>query len=462
MDKAVRRVAEKIRIPGFRPGKAPRHIVERTVGRSALIQEALDQMLPDLYDEVIEAEAIEAIGQPEIELKSLEPLVVHATVPVRPTIDLRDYRSLRAPRIETEIAPEQVEEALTALRRRFATLDPVDRAIEWGDTVRADVTVSVEGQEEPHVEEDAEFRVEQGTVISLPGFLDHLIGLERGGPYEISFQIPEEFEATELAGKTASYTVQLHEVKQEILPELNGDFVQSLDEDFETVDELRTHMDADLRMHAEADALARYHDEIIDLLLAGAEIDYPELLVEREIDRLLDQQSNHASHTAEELEQWLQQVGKTEEQVRDDLREAADLSVRRGLVISEFVEHEQVEVGDERVDEELEQLVEQMLGGIDDDEQRQTLRPMLDTEDSRASIRSRLLTQAALERLVEICSQPEEEQTAERPRGTRRRRGARGAQHDESGDASASTDVDTQETEEAAGSDPAQADTTDE
>ena len=149
MSKAVQRVSEQVKIPGFRPGKAPRAIVERTVGRPALLQEALDQLLPDLYREAIESEAIEAIGEPEFELESMEPVVVHAKVPVRPTVELNDYRSLRAPRPEEKATPEQVEESLTALRQRFATLEPVDRAAQWGDSVRADVRVVVEGRKEP-------------------------------------------------------------------------------------------------------------------------------------------------------------------------------------------------------------------------------------------------------------------------------------------------------------------------
>ncbi len=192
MDKAVRRLSQRVRIPGFRPGKAPRMVVERTLGRPALLQEALEELLPDVYNEAIEAEDIQAIGQPEFDLKSTEPLVVSATVPVRPTIDLRDYRSLRAPRPEVEAPDGRVEEALTSLLRRYATLEPVDRAVQWDDVVRMDVTVSVEGQEEPpHEEEGAEFAVTEGNVVSLPGFLEHLIGLERGGPHQIEFALPE-------------------------------------------------------------------------------------------------------------------------------------------------------------------------------------------------------------------------------------------------------------------------------
>ena len=437
MDKAVRRLSEQVKIPGFRPGKAPRAIVERTVGHPALLQEALDQLLPEIYQNAIESEAIEAIGQPEFELKSTEPVVVHAMVPVRPTIELNEYASLRARRPEAEATPIQVEDSLLALRRRFATLEPADRPVQWGDSVRADVRVSIDGQEESlHVEEDAEFRVAEGTVVSLPGFVEHLIGLERGRAYDISFDLPEDFEAADLAGKTAKYHVTLHEVKQEVLPELDDEFVKSLDEGLDAVEDLRGRVEQNVQQSVEAEALAAYQDEVLDLLLAGAEIDYPEVLVEREVDRLLDQQSNHASHTAAELDQWLERIGKTEQEVRDGLLDAADLNVRHALVLGELVGNERIEVSEERVEEEIGRLLDGMLGGAEGAEQREALRGLLDTEESRASARERLMTQAALERLVEICSQPDDAEASPRARGSRRRRAAEG---DEAAEGEATT-----------------------
>ena len=409
------------RSPAFAPVRPPRDIVERTVGRPALLQEAVEQLLPEVYNEAVESEAIEAIGQPEFELQSTEPLIVQAKVPVRPTIELNDHAALRAPREEANATAEQLEAALTGLQRRFATLEPADRAVQWGDTVRADVTVTVNGEDE-HIEEDAEFRVEQGTVVSLPGFLERVVGLERGGPHEISFTLPDDFEAADLAGKDARYLVQLHEVKQEVLPELDDEFVRSLDEDgIETVDQLQARIDEDVQKQVQAEALAAYQDEVLDMLLASAELDYPEVLVEREVDRLLDRQSNHASHTAEELEQWLQRIGQSEQEVREGLRDAADLSVRRALALAEFARREALEVAEERIDDELDQMTEQLMGDLDDSERRASMRAMFDTDEGRASIRDRLVTAVALERLVEICSQPDEA-AAERPRGSRRRR----------------------------------------
>ena len=155
----------------------------------------------------------------------MEPLVVKAKVPVRPTVDVTDFRTLRVPKPDVEAGSDDVEQALTNLRRRFATLEPVDRAVEWDDTVRTDVSLQVDGQDE-HQEEDAEFRVDRDGTVSLPGFLERVVGLERGAEQQFSFTLPEDFEAQDLAGKEVHYSVTVHEVKREVLPDLDDEFAR--------------------------------------------------------------------------------------------------------------------------------------------------------------------------------------------------------------------------------------------
>lgn len=438
MDKAARRLSERVRIPGFRPGKAPRNILERHVGRGALLQEALEELIPDVYNEALESEKIDAIAQPEFDLKSTEPLVVSAKVPVRPQVDLKDYLALRAPKPTAEVSEEQVQETLTNIRRRYATLEPVDRAAQWNDHIRADVTVSVDGQAEPHEEEDAEFALREGGVVSLPGFSDRLIGLERGGPYDIEFELPEDFGGSELAGKKATYRVTIHEVKGEILPDLDDEFAQSLDEGFDDAAALEERVRSDLREELERRINAQYQDETVDLLVATAEIDYPEVLVEREIDRQIDRESNHASHTQEGLDRWLEAIGSTLDEVRDGLRETADLAVRRALALGELVLAEKIEIADSDVQAEVDRMVTQLTGEDGDETRANSARQLFDTKDSRDSIRNQLVTQRALARIEEICSQADdgaESATAGR-RGSRRRRGARTGD----GDATASAE----------------------
>jgi trigger factor len=422
MAKAVNRISQQVRIPGFRPGKAPRNVVERHVGSGMILQEALDKLVPDIYQEAVEAESIDVIDQPEIELTSTEPLVVRATVPVRPEVELGDYQSIRAPKPEVDVTDEEREDALTELRRRFAMLEPVDRAIEWGDTIRADVKVEIEGEEAPHEEQDAEFALREGGVVLLPGFAEELIGRERGGPQEFEATLPDDLPES-LAGKQASYTVTVHEVKQEILPDADDEFAVSLDDGFDTLDELKERINSDLTAHKEQQVSNDYHNEIVDLLVAGATVEFPDVLIERDIDRLIDIESNHASHTEEGLQQWLTATGQTLDELRERLRGAAEANVRRALVLGELAAAEAIEVDDERVSEEIDTLVAGMAGGdAAPEEQLAAVRGLVDTPEGRASIENRLLTQLTLERLEEIASQPEEEGGAEPARGRRRGR----------------------------------------
>ena len=435
MTKAVGRISQQVRIPGFRPGKAPRNVVERHVGSGAILQEALDKLVPDIYQEAVEAEDIDVIDQPEIELTSTEPLIVRATVPVRPTVDLGDYQSIRAPKPEVEVTDEERDGALTELRRRFAVLEPVDRPIEWGDTVRADVKVEIEGEAAPHEESDAEFALREDGMVLLPGFSEALIGRERGGPQEFETTLPEEDLPENLAGKKASYTVTIHEVKQEILPEPDDEFAVSLDDGFETIEALKERIDSDLTAQKEQAVANEYHNEIVDLLVARATVDFPEVLVERDIDRLIDAESNHASHTEEGLQQWLDATGQTLAGVRDRLREAAESNVRRALVLGELASAAEIDVDDAAVDAELEELIRGMSGGAEAPaEQMDAIRGLVDTPDGRASISNRLLTRLTLEHLEEIASQPEDEGGDEAVRGRRRSRRRR------SGDDTEATD----------------------
>jgi trigger factor len=448
MKKAVNRIAQQVKIPGFRPGKAPRGVVERHVGKGMILQEALDKLVPDAYTEAIQAEELEVIDQPDIEVISTEPLSFKATVAVRPTIALNDYEAIRIPLPETKISDEDREDALTELRRRFAMLEPVDRGIQWSDTIRADVTVDIEGQDEPHVETDAEFSVREGGVVSLPGFIEELIGRERGGPHEITIKLPDEFQVEELQGKTASYIVTIHEVKQELLPDADDEFAKSLEEDFETLDALKERIAADLLEQKEKASYDEYRNEIVDLLVARATLDYPQVMVEREINRFIDVESNHASHTQEGLAQWLSTTGQTIDEVRERLADQADNAVRRALVLGQFSATEEIEVSDDLVNEEMDRLILSMTGDQEaPPEQAQAIRGMIDTPEGRSSIHNQLLTRLVLERMEAISSQPEDE-SAEVPERGRRRSKRRVAAED---DDALEVVADTSDTPEASG-----------
>lgn len=402
MASAYKRLAAKVRIPGFRPGKAPRDVVERHLGEHAILHEAIDRLLPEVYREALEQEQIEPVDRAEYELVTEQPLVAKFTVPVRPTVDLGDYRSLRVERQPVVVEPEQVQEALEALRHRYATLEPVTRPIQWGDIVRADVHAEVNGRELVR-EEDAEFPLVEGKTVSLPGFAEAFLGKEKGATFEFELRVPEDAPDARLRGQPARYQAVVKEVKQEVLPALDDEFARNVGEGFPSLAALRQRIEDDLREGLEREAEHAYHDQVLDALVERAQLDYPPVLVEREVDQMLEEQSaalatSRRVSQRERLEAYLRQLGKSEAELRSELRPVAEQRIRRALVLSEVAQAEDIQVSDADVDAEIERLT----SGAGSQEAE--LRRLFSSRDVKESVRRSLRTRKTLDRLVAIAS----------------------------------------------------------
>ncbi len=408
-DSAYRRLAAKTRIPGFRPGKAPRQVLERHLGHHAIFHEAVDRLLPQVYQEALEQESLNPIDRAEYELVTEEPLVVKFTVPVRPSVELGAFASLRVPKEEVVVEPERVQEGLESLRHRYATLEPAERPIAWGDVVRADVRGEVDGTPLAQ-EEDAEFQLVEGRTISLPGFAEGLIGREKGADFEVEVPVPEEVTDERLRGKQARYQVRINEVKQEVLPELDDDFSRQVGEGFSDLAALRSRVEEDLRQALEQQAEHAYHDRILEALVAQAQIEYPPVLLERETERLVREQAGVTGASEADLERYLQRVGKSEDELRAELRPLAETRLARSLVLSQVAEAEHIEVSDSEVEAEIERLT----SGAGS--QAEEVRRLFSEESAKESLRRSLMTRKTLDRLVEIASaegaEPEEAEAA--------------------------------------------------
>ncbi len=408
LDSAYRRLAKKTQVPGFRLGKAPRAMLERYLGEHALLHDAIDRLLPQVYQEAVEGEQLDPIDFPELEIVTEQPLVLKATVPLRPTVELGEYQALRVARDPVTVEPERVQEQMERLRRRYATLEPVRRPLQWGDVARADVFGAV-GETVLVDEKDVEFRLREGEVISVPGFAERLIGAEEGAELHFDLTVPEDASDSRVAGKECSYRVVIHGVKEEKLPELDDDFARQVGEGFPTLVALRDRIASDLQRIEEEIDEHRYHDQIISALVARAELEYPPVLVERDVDRLLEEQAGPARQ-GRDLERYLQRVGKSEEELRAELRPQAEERVRRSLVLSRVAEAENITVGDDDVEAEVERLVEGA------GEQADEARRLFASEQGREGLRRSLLTRRTLERLVEIASAGEAADASSTPK----------------------------------------------
>jgi len=395
LEQAYRRLALKTEVPGFRKGKTPRHMLERYIGRDAVMQEALRVLIPEAYNEAVEEEDIDAIDYPSVEVVQQEPLIFKATVAVRPSVDLGNYREVRVEREPVTVSEEQVDEKLEELRHRYAILEPVDRPLQMGDLVRADIRVSVDGRTVAS-EDDAEIRLRPGVPVLAPGFVEHLMGAEKGVQQQFSIDVPQDHPQRLLAGKTCMCTVLVREIKEEKLSELNDAFAADVGEGFSSLEALRQRLESDLRELAEQHAEAHYRDRVVDEVVAGASVEFPPVLAERETEHLLREWAN--SRGGGDIEPHLRHVGKSEEELRQELRLQAVERIQRSLVLNDVAKAEGISVSQEDIDVEIDRLA--ISSGPREDE----VRKIFGSAGGRDALERSLLTRKTVDRLVASAS----------------------------------------------------------
>jgi trigger factor len=396
MERAYRKLVERIEVPGFRKGKTPRAMLERHIGRERLLQEAIDIAVPEAYNQALEENDIDAIDQPQIEMTGAEPLSFKATVPVRPTVELGDYRSLSVPREPVEVDEKAVEESIDELRRRYAVHEPVDRTVQPGDIVRAAIRIVVDDRE-VYNDEDVELHLREGQTVLLPGFAEAVAGSLKGEPREIDLEVPEDA-GGQLAGKTVHVSVNVKEIKEEKLPDLDDEFAQGVGEGFASLKELRERLRNDIKERLEAQAEENYHDAVVKALTEDATIEFPAVMVDREVERLIREQARSAGV---EVGRYLELVKQTPDQIKEQVGPAAAERVRRSLALGELADAEGIDVADADIDAEVNKIVEQASSG--DEEQAGRYRRLFDSPEARASLGRSLLTRRTMERLVEIA-----------------------------------------------------------
>ncbi|MEO6197988.1 MAG: trigger factor [Dehalococcoidia bacterium] len=399
MDRAYRKLVQRIDVPGFRKGKAPKNMLERQVGRGRILEEAIDIAVPDAYNKAIEEADIDAIGQPQIELVTADPLSFKATVPIRPTIDLGDYKSIRVEREAAEVDENDVQTTLKQLQQRYAIHEPVERPVQINDIIRAGVRITVD-EREVFQDEDAELHLREGQTVLLPGFTEGAVGAKKGEAKQVAVAIPDD-SGTSLAGKAALIDLTVKEVKEERLPEPDDEFAQQVGEGFPTIGDLMERLRGDIRERVDGQSEAKFRDDAMTALVENAAtLEFPPVLVDREIGHFL---SDQLRNTGMDLERYLQMVKKTEQEIREEVRPSATERVRRSLALGKLAEDEDLEVAEAEIDEEIENLVSQ--AGAADEEQLGRYRQLFGTSEARASLANSLLTRKTMDRLAEFASQ---------------------------------------------------------
>jgi len=395
VEESYRRLVRKANIPGFRKGKAPRAVVERYIGRDSLLEDALNNLLPQACEEAIKEQGIEAIASPSIEIEQTDPVVFKATVPLRPTIKLGDYHQIRLTPEPVELTETEVNTVIEQLRRQHSTWEPVERPVNFDDLVTLDIESHVVGK--PFInQQGVQYEVLHDYPFPVPGFAEQLLGMKGDEGKEFKLQLPEDYRRGELAGKEVWFKVKVSEVKQQRLPELDDEFASLVNPEIKTLDLLRERISANLRLRAEEKAREEFEQRVIDAVVDQSQLEFPPVLVEREIDRLLDRQARWLQAGGSGLEEYLGRVNKTEAELREELRPLATKTVSRSLVLGRVAEEEKIEVSDAEISAELERMAQSVTGNKDEVQKR------LDSPQVRSSIEQLLTTRKTMQRLVEI------------------------------------------------------------
>ncbi|MET9487931.1 trigger factor [Nocardia sp. NPDC006630] len=349
-DKAYKALAGQIKIPGFRPGKAPAKLIEARVGRGAVLEQVVNDVLPKRYSDAVIATEVKVIGQPEIEITKIEDgdeLTFTAEVDVRPEITLPDFSTIAVTVDPIEIKDEDIEEQLSSLRQRFGTLNAVEREIQDGDFVSIDLSATVDGVE---VEEASTTGLshEVGSGQLIEGLDETLIGLKATEAKDFTSKLV----AGEHAGQDAVITVTVQSVKERELPEADDEFAQ-LASEFDTIDELKADLKTRVERVKKVEQAGAIRDKVLETLLETVEIPLPEKVVQAEIDAVVHDAVHGFDHDEAKLAEALEAEGSSREEFDKDTKESAEKSVKTQLLLDAVAEAENTQVGQDELYERI-------------------------------------------------------------------------------------------------------------
>lgn len=374
VDEALRRLAGRVDVPGFRRGKAPRSMVERMIGRDRIVEEALDRLVPEVVSEAMEQEKVEPYTRPRVESIEFEPLRLKAVVGLAPKVELGDYKKgLRVDQEQPNIGEEQVDEVIERLRASYSQWTPVDRPAEAGDRVGLDLKATIADREQPVIDsKDAEYIVDPEGTQPAPGFAEQLVGMSPGGTKSFTLKMPDDYRDKDVAGQSATFEVTLHWVKERELPALDDDFAQQVG-DYADLAALRTTIETQLRQRETDRVREKLEDEALAKLVEISTIEFPPQLVELQTQHMLETFTRNVEQQGLQLQQYLRLVGKERDAFEQEMRTEAEGRVRRSLALDAFADAEKLDqeqesseaTTDSRSTRAIARLVEVATGGRD-------------------------------------------------------------------------------------------------
>ena len=391
LERAYRKVVQRVNIPGFRKGKAPRRIIEQFFGKETLINETLDSMLPELTGNAISETDLDAVSIPSINLESIDPFQFSATVPLRPIVDLGEYKEIRLEKEDVSLTEGDLDDRIEQLRLSVATWDPIERPVEAGDMVSADINGRI-GETDILTEKDAVYLINEEIGRPFPGFSEKLIGFDIDDPTEFKLEIPVDFSDPDIAGQTVNFHVTIKDIKHRVLPELDDDFAQSIGEGHKTLGDLKEEIEKSLKEEAESESSRSYRESLILELMEVSSITLPPLLIEHEASRMMEEQERMVTQASMVFDDYIKSIGKTREELNEEFEKTAKDQLMRSFVMSKLSEEESVDISDEDVDRRIEELFanseEEMPDSSRTEEMKEYLRNSMKVEHTIEKLES--------------------------------------------------------------------------
>lgn len=401
LDEGFRRLVQRVNVPGFRRGRVPRPVLERRIGKGALYEEALKTLIPRAYADAVRETGIDPIDEPEFDVQEVDdgrPLKFTARVLVRPQVKLPDYRSIRVEKRAPRVEDEEVDRYLRTLQQNRSTAVPADHdRVRDGDLVTLDMQLVSDGETLEIRDGGRDLTIEVGARQDLPGLGEGLVGLAVGDEKDIETTLPSDFRDKERAGKPARAHVKVKAIRERRVPALDDEFAKAVG-GYESLEAMRQDVRDRLQRAAEGRADADYRKSVIDRVTSESEVDVPEVLVDREVDRMMRGLANGLAQQGLTLDAYLEACGMDRDALRRDYRAEAYSTVKSELVLHAIGKAEGFVATSGEVDEKVAEIAEREQRSVDE------VRELLSKTGRIEDVEAMIVREKAIEHLVRLAA----------------------------------------------------------
>ncbi|CUX29015.1 trigger factor [Clostridium sp. C105KSO13] len=350
----------QINIPGFRKGKVPRQLIEKMYGPEVFYDEAVNRMIPDAYGKAYDACELELVSQPQIDVVQIEkgkPFIFTAEVAVKPEVTLGEYKGMKVEKAPEGVTEEEINAEIDKEREKSArTIEVTDRSVQDKDQVVLDFEGFADGEAfEGGKAENYPLTIGSGSFI--PGFEEQLIGAEIDKELEVKVTFPEDYQAAELAGKEAVFKCTVHEIKAKELPELDDEFASEVSE-HDTLEEYKAEVKKNVEERKEREYKEQKENQAVEQAVKNAQMDIPKAMIDGQVKQMTEDFARRIQQQGLSVEQYFQFTGMTAQKMEEEMRPQAEKQIKTRLVLEAVVKAENIEVSDERLDEELQKMAD--------------------------------------------------------------------------------------------------------